>query len=98
MRNKDNAFIGEVNIHLNYENNWYDMGIIIEAKYRGKGYAVEALKQAFEVLDARAVHNNFESVRDAAIKTHLSAGFMKHKEEDGIVELTITKEQYDLIK
>lgn len=95
----DGEFIGEVNIHQNGEMNWYDMGIVIEAKHRGKGYAVKALKllleQAFERLGARAVHNDFEDIRDAAVKTHLSAGFAEYKRENGILELLITKEQFE---
>ena len=98
VRNEDNAFIGEVNLHLNLSSDWYDMGIVIEEKYRGKDYATEALKlllqEAFEALGAKAVHNDFESVRCAAVKTHLAAGFTKTKEENGILELIITKDQY----
>lgn len=75
--------LGEVNLHLNPNSDWYDMGIVIEEKYRGKDYATEALKlllkEAFEVLGAKAVHNDFESVRSADVKTHLSAGFTKYK-------------------
>ncbi len=98
VRNEDNAFLGEVNLHFSPNNDWYEMGIVIEEKYRGKDYATEALKlllkEAFEVLGAKAVHNDFESVRSAAIKTHLSAGFTKYKEENGILEFIITKDQY----
>lgn len=101
-RNVDNTFIGEVNLHLNPNTEWYDMGIVIEAMHRGKSYGVEILKlllkQAFEVFDAKAVHNDFESVRVAAVKTHLSAGFTKYKETNGILELIITKEQYNILK
>lgn len=92
-------FIGEVNVHENKEKNWYDMGIVIEAKHRGKGYAVTALKllleQAFDRLGAKAVHNDFEDVRNAAVKTHLAAGFKEYKRENGILELLITKEQFE---
>ena len=92
-------FIGEVNVHKNETMNWYDMGIVIEAKHRGKGYAVRALKlllaQAFDKLGAKAVHNDFEDTRDAAVKTHLAAGFKEYKRENGILELLITKEQFE---
>ena len=95
----DGEFIGEVNVHKNKEKNWYDMGIVIEAKHRGKGYAVPALKllleQAFDGLGEKAVHNDFEDTRDAAVKTHLAAGFKEYKRENGILELLITKEQYE---
>lgn len=95
---ENGVFIGEVNIHKNEAMHWYDMGIVIEAKYRGKGYAVPALKlllrQAFEGFGAQAVHNDFEETRLSAIKTHLSAGFREYKRENGIIELLITKELY----
>jgi len=97
-RNEDNIFIGEVNVHKNSSNIWYEMGIVLEAKYRGYGYAVEALKlllkYAFEDLEAQAVHNEFEIFRTAAVKTHLAAGFTEYKKENDIIELLITREQY----
>ena len=43
QRDKDHAFIGEVSLHKNERNDWFEMGIIIEAKYRGMGYSVPAL-------------------------------------------------------
>lgn len=98
VRKTDGVFIGEVNVHKNQEAAWYEMGIVIEAKYRGKGYAVEALhlllKHAFEEMGADAVHNDFEAERTAAVRTHLAAGFTKYREENGILELMISSEQY----
>lgn len=97
-RVKDNAFIGEVNIHWNQDKNWYDMGIVIEGKYRGRGYSVEALRKllevSFEDYEAPAVHNEFESTREAAIDTHKAAGFSIVNEENGIVELLINRRDY----
>lgn len=64
------------------------MGIVIEAKYRGNGYAENALKlllkQAFEVMGAEAVINEFEAARIAAVKTHLSVGFKEIAKRGGI--------------
>lgn len=77
---------------------WYEMGIVLEAKHRGKGYAVAALRlllqHAFEKIGVEAVHNEFEEERSAALQTHLSAGFTKYRQENKILELLITKEQY----
>lgn len=99
---KNNEFIGDVCLHKSNGGNWYEMGIVLESKYRGKGYSVEALKlllkQAFEVFGANAVHNSFETGREAAIKVHVSAGFVKHRENNQVVELEITKEQYNCTK
>ena len=44
VRESDGEFIGEVNVHRNVDADWYEMGIVLEAKYRGKGYAVAALQ------------------------------------------------------
>ena len=97
-RKEDNAFIGEVNLHWNDNKKWYDMGIVIEAKYRGQGYSVEALnlliKIAFDEYNGLAVHNDFEITRQAAIATHKKAGFTIVNEVNGIVDLLITKEHY----
>ena len=98
VRKEDNAFIGEVNLHKSKNADWYDMGIVLEARYRGKGYAVEALKlllnHTFHSLGAKAVHNDFEETRLAAVKTHKSAGFTEYAKHDGIIELVITREKY----
>lgn len=98
VRESDGAFIGEVNVHKEQDAPWYEMGIVLEAKYRGKNYAVEALQlllqHAFEEMGADAVHNAFEAERTAAVRTHLSAGFTKYRQENNILELLISKEQY----
>lgn len=98
VRESDGAFLGEVNVHRNVDADWYEMGIVLEAKHRGKGYAVAALRlllqHAFEKIGVEAVHNEFEEERSAALQTHLSAGFTKYRQENKILELLITKEQY----
>lgn len=97
-RREDGVFIGEVNLHRNPDALWYDMGIVLEAAFRGKGYAKQALRlllqYAFENMAADAVHNDFEAGRIAAIRAHLAAGFTKCDEKDGILEFLITREQY----
>ncbi|MDE7300012.1 MAG: GNAT family N-acetyltransferase [Lachnospiraceae bacterium] len=98
VRESDGEFIGEVNVHRKEDAGWYDMGIVLEAKYRGKGYAADALQlllqHAFETMDADAVHNDFEEERSAALQIHLSAGFTRCRQENGILELLLTREQY----
>lgn len=97
-RRSDGAFIGEVNLHKNQNAERFDMGIVIEAKHRGKGYAAHALelllRQAFEEMGAESVHNDFEAGRAAALKAHLTAGFTVFRRKNGIVELSISREQY----
>lgn len=97
-RLEDGAFIGEVNVHHSTEAPWYDMGIVLEAQYRGRGYAGEALRlllaHAFDVLHVPAVHNDFEETRTAALRTHLNAGFTVLRRSNGIVELLLTRERW----
>lgn len=95
----DNEFIGEVNIHRRSGADDYDMGIVIEGKYRGKGYAVEALRlllyHAFENIGAAAVYNDFETDRKAADSVHIKAGFKKYDSRQGISSYVITKEDWE---
>lgn len=98
VRESDGAFLGEVNVHKDPDADRYEMGIVIEARHRGKGYAAGAmrllLQHAFEVLGASAVHNDFEETRSAALQAHLSAGFSEIGRKDGIVSLAVTRESY----
>ena len=98
VRKEDHAFIGEVNLHKSSENDWHEMGIVIEAKYRGMGYSTEALKQlvkyGFENMNVKAIHNMFELEREAAIHTHLGAGFKQYAKHGDTIELLIVNEQY----
>lgn len=98
VREADGTFMGEVNVRKDEAAFWYEMGIVLEAKYRGKGYGAEALrlllKHAFEDMNADAVHNVFEAERISAVGTHLSAGFTKYRQENGMLELMISREQY----
>lgn len=102
VRHDDGKFIGELNFHRSEDDSRYDMGIVIESSYRGKGYATEALglllEYAFDKLGASAVHNDFEETRIAAVKAHISTGFTKSEGENGIVDLLITRERYYLNK
>lgn len=102
VRSVDNVFIGEVNLHKSRTEYWFDMGIVLEAKYRRMGYSVPSLKlllrQAFDLMNVPAVHNDFEETRIAAVKAHVSAGFTKTESENGVVDLLITRERYYLNK
>lgn len=98
VRESDGEFIGEVNVHINEDANRYEMGILLEAKYRGNGYGATALRlllqRAFEKIGAEVVHNEFEEERRAAVQTHLSVGFTMNRKENGILDFTISKKQY----
>ena len=99
-RTSDGVWIGDVNFHYTPEKDWWDMGIVIYAPYRGKGYAVPALKlmldRAFRVCGISRIHNDFEVARKeiAAWETHRKAGFRELGVEDGFLQMMITKEEY----
>ena len=97
-RSFDGAWIGDVNFHYTPEKDWWDMGIVLYAPYRGKGYAVPALKlllnQAFRVWGVSRLHNDFETTRDAAWAIHRKVGFKEMGMVDGLLQLMLTKEDY----
>lgn len=99
-RSSDGAWIGEVNFHYTAEKDWWDMGIVIFAPFRGKGYAVPALKRlldhAFCDCHVSRVHNDFEIARNEvpAWETHRKAGFKEMGVEDGILHMMVTRKDY----
>lgn len=100
QRGSDGVWIGDVSFHYTPEKDWWDMGIVIFAPYRGKGYAVPALRlmldHAFRNCGVTRIHNDFELARNEvpAWKTHRSAGFKELGVEDGFLQMMITREDY----
>lgn len=94
---EDGRFLGEVNLHRSGDEPWYEMGVVVEAAHRGKGYGGMALKlllhHAFHVLKANAVRNSFEAERTAALRLHLAAGFREIAHEKGIVYLEYKRQE-----
>lgn len=97
-RSSDGEWIGDVNFHYTQSQEWWDMGIVIYAPYRGKGYAAPALRlmleHAFRDCSVTRLHNSFESQRCAALKSHLKAGFRDAGVENGIQHLILTRDEY----
>lgn len=98
QRKTDGVFIGDVNYHYNAKQNWWDMGIVIYAPERGKGYGKQGLRllmeQAFVLSHVLRLHNEFETTRDAAYHIHKSVGFREINSAGGNVQLEITREEY----
>ncbi len=97
--------IGEIYYYL--DDGTYNMGILIQSKYRGKGYSYLALKElqkiAFEKNYISELSDMIPLDRVSAIKSFKKAGFIHtDKEEIGYVfgrkvvskELLITRKMY----
>lgn len=86
--------VGEVALHYDEAEKGYCVSIIVEHKYRGKGYSEEALRLlldvAFNELNAEKVFDNFPKERVLAEKIFEKVGFKRTSVE--IVELL--KEDY----
>ncbi|MBQ6559831.1 MAG: GNAT family N-acetyltransferase [Erysipelotrichaceae bacterium] len=97
-RKSDGEFIGDVNYHYNPDRGWHDMGIVIYAPERGKGYGKQGLKllleKAFRIDGISRLHNDFEATRDAAYRIHKYVGFKEVGIEDGCIQLELTCEEY----
>lgn len=99
-RSSDGKWIGDVNFHYSQEKDWWDMGIVLYAPYRGRGYAVPALRlmldHAFRDCGISRIHNDFEVARNevSAWETHRRAGFRELGIKNGFLEMMITKEEY----
>ena len=76
------------------------MGLVMYAPYRGKGYAVPALRlmldHAFRDCGIFRIHNDFAVARNeiTAWETHRRAGFRELGVEDGFLHMMITREEY----
>ena len=99
-------FVGYVNYHYNNSDNRYDCGIVIESRYRGKGYSKEGLrllvKEAFD-NGVEALYDNFEKDRGNTLGLFESVGFKIFEETtwkkfgkdvEGVV-VFINKEMFD---
>ena len=94
----DGRFVGDVNYHYNSEMDRYDMGIVIYAPERSKGYGRQGLQllldRAFRSDGISRLHNDFETTRGAAYEIHKAVGFHEIGMENGIIQLEITREEY----
>ena len=98
QRREDGAFVGDVNYHYDPEKDAYDMGIVIYAPERGKGYGRQGLslllEQAFLTDGISCLHNDFETDRDRAYRIHKAAGFTDSGKEAGMYHLKLSREEY----
>lgn len=94
-RISDGAFVGDVCFHYTPECDWWDMGVVIYAPERGKGYGKQGLQlladHAFS-HGIKVLHNAFETTRDAAYRIHRAVGFEETGRENGTVHLVLTEQ------
>lgn len=86
--NKINKYVGYVNYQYNKNNNRYECGILIESKYRNKGYSKIALKLLCNTAKEHGIkelYDTFELARSNALKVFLEVGF------EIVEELTLKK-------
>lgn len=99
-RKADGVWIGDVNFHYSPGRDWWDMGIVIYAPFRGRGYAAPGLKllldHAFRECGVRRLHNEFELARQerAAWQAHFSAGFREAGRENGWLTVELTRQEH----
>lgn len=100
------TFVGEVNFQHTASKKWHDMGVVLYAPFRGKGYGGPVLelllRQAFLKRGVERLHNSFEAERDSALAIHRRAGFRqvgtsqwtRFGEPVTLLELELTREEY----
>ena len=98
QRCSDGAFVGDVNYHYTPGTGRYDMGIVIFAPERGKGYGKEGLRllldRAFLTDGVPRLQNEFETARGAAYRIHKAVGFRDAGVCGGNILLELTREEY----
>ena len=78
---KDNDidnYVGYVNYHYNKNDNRYECGIVVESKYRGKGYsklALQLLCNTARKNGIKELYDNFEMDRKNTLNVFKSIGF-----------------------
>ena len=76
--NKINDYVGYVNYHYNKNDDRYECGVLIEYKYRGKGYSKDALilliKEAYK-NNIHYLYDNFEIDRENTLDIFKSVNF-----------------------
>lgn len=82
--NDINEYIGYCSYHYNKEENRYECGIVIEAKYRGQGYAKPSLNLLCKVAQENGInslYDNFEINRGYTLKVFKDIGFRVVEEQ-----------------
>ncbi len=99
-------FVGEVNFHYDAGSGGHEIGVVLYAPCRGRGYghiALELLlRRAFMRCGLERLRNNFEPTRDPGLAIHQRAGFRqvgtsaanRFGEPVEVLELELTRTDY----
>lgn len=96
---EEGDFIGTVNFRYDIEKDWWDIGIVVLASERGKGYGKEGIllliDRAFNKNGISRLHNYFERSRERVYQIHKDIGFIDmNTEDEDIHHLILTKDDY----
>ena len=78
-----NRYVGYVNYQYNKNDDIYECGVLIESKYRGKGYSKDALRLLIKEANKNGIeylYDTFEKDRENTLKAFLDIGFEVYKE------------------
>ena len=78
-----NRYVGYVNYQYNKKDDIYECGVLIESKYRGKGYSKDALRLLIKEANKNGIeylYDTFEKDRENTLKAFLDVGFEIYKE------------------
>lgn len=100
------AFMGEVSFHPSFDGPWAEMGVVLHAPHKGRGYGRAALEllveRAFVDCGVTVLHNTFEPERSAALAIHRAVGFrevgrdsmVRFGKPQALLVLELTREDY----
>ena len=78
-----NRYVGYVNYQYNKNDDIYECGVLIESKYRGKGYSKDALRLLIKEANKNGIeylYDTFEKDRENTLKAFLDVGFEVYKD------------------
>lgn len=100
------TFVGTVNFRRDDARSGHELGVVLYAPYRGRGYGGEALalllRRAFVDCGVEKLCNEFETTRTPAIAIHRAAGFRwvgsssmkRFSQPTELMELELTRAAY----
>lgn len=98
QRASDGKFVGDVNYHRSADGTSCDIGVVIYAPERGKGYGKEGLRllvdRAFRADGIARLNNEFEAAREAAYRAHTALGFREIGRDGDLLRLELTRDEY----